>query len=614
MNKKNAFSFSIEVQSRIDSGDIIEQKCWKYIKEVNGTSNEKLDLVAVTDGRRKYTYRQMFDQWKRYAGVFSAIGITGSNGSRVGVDGAACIKSTFTFFGLNMTGASVSLIQPVKDIRLKTLKEVIEKEHLTDIILPDSDLDADFLRQILREKDSMGLRNVIIFHAQAGGEFDFALKAKLLNMNYRELKAVDEAVFMEDLLKKYSNHEISYAQNACDEAAVIVHTSGTTDIPKSVPFSDRAINETLRRHTLCGKTAPEKRRMTTMVYWNLHKGAGLLNMLTPLANGGKMIVYPMSVPALRYLLVAEKYHVTNLVYFAALIDLLTMLPVRPDLSSVEVLMLVGSYVSKDNIKKCRRFFRECGSNANIYVGYGLTEAGVGLTLTDPDMKDDSVGYLLPGIKAKFWNEDEECFYEMDGKEHMGVLYVSTPSVSSGRLDDEVIFELEEIDGEKYLNTNDMFKVREDGALYYIGRANRFFINEKGVRFDAGLVERAISAQKGIKACGIAPSYNKLAHETEPVLYVETSKSGKGGYRIICNALDKVFITGDMAEKMALPVRVVITEHIPRNMNGKVDTQKIIKGKISGSGYKIDGVYQNEKLKEIKLTPDGTNSFMRGCSL
>jgi acyl-coenzyme A synthetase/AMP-(fatty) acid ligase len=420
-------------------------------------------------------------------------------------------------------------------------------------------------------------------------------------MNYRLLRDIKGAVFMKDLIREYENHEICYADKKCDDAAVIVHTSGTTKgVPKPVPLSDRAVNESSRRSIICGKTSPARGRMISLLFNSLYAGSSFMGMISPLANGGKMCMLPMIKPGLRYLLAIKKYRVNSVVMFSALVDIFTAIPIRPDLSSVQSVMLVGSYASADSIRQCRRFFRECGSKARVFVGYGLTEAGVGLTMSDPDMKDDSVGSLMSGVKARFWDEDEKCFYEPDGKPHTGVLYISTPSLSGGRLDDEIIFELDEIDGDKYLNTNDLFRINEDGVLYYLGRSNRFFINEKGIKFEAGLVERAVSAQKGIKSCGLAPYFNKKIHETEPVLYAETERSDTDRYRIIRNALKQVYITDGLIDKTALPARCVLTDHIPRTANGKVDVKKITEGRVRGTSFRIEGVYENEKLKDIKL--------------
>ena len=604
---------SKKTKARMESGGIIHQKCWQYIREVNGDDPEKLCITALTDCRRDYTYLQMYDMWERCARVFSALGITGKNGSRAGLSGTPCAEAVFAFFGLNMTGASVSMIALSSEERLERLRVMVRKERLTDIIITDYECDACFLRQLLREKKSMGIRNVIVLHVPVSGDFAFPWDKLDCMINYRRMKKVPGAVFLEDLLEKYREHEMILSDGNVDETAFIIHTSGTTEgVPKSVPLSDSAVNETLRRHTVSGKTAPEGTRMRSMVFNNMFTGASFMGMLTPLANGGVLTVLPTVNPLLNLFCAAEYYHLTNLVFFSALTDLISMLPMRPDLSSVQTVMLVGSYSSAENIRKCREFFRECGSGARILVGYGMTEAGVGLTLTDPDLGDDSIGYLLPGVKAKLWDENEGCFYGPDGKEHTGVLYVSTPSLSSGRLDDEVIFELDDIDGEKFLNTNDLVRIREDGALYCIGRANRFFINEEGVKFDAGLLERSLSAQKGIRSCGLVAEFNKKTHDTEPVLYVETDRPGMGGYRIVKDALEQVYIKEGLISKTALPFRCVLTGHIPRTMTGKVDEHQITGGNVHGVSYRINAVYGNDELKEIYLIPGGYDPAQIGC--
>ena len=597
----------------MESGDIIEQKCWQYIRDVNGDSDESLDRIALTDCRRDYTYRSMYGMWERYARVFSALDITWKSGARAGLEGVPCAEVSFAFFGLNMTGASVSVIKLSDEDRLDNLKKQIEKDHITDLILTDFDANVRFIKRLLKEKDSMGIRNVILLHVPVCGDFAFPWEEMKNRIDHRTLRETAGVLYMDDLMKEYADRDICYAKEPCDEAAVVIHTSGTTEgVPKPVPLSDRALNESLRRHSLCGKTAPKGCRMTSLLFNSMSAGSSFIGMLTPLANGGKLVTLPTVTPGLRLFFAAGQYRATNLVMFSALLDLMIMLPLRPDLSSVQTVLLVGSFTSAEGIRKCREFFRQCGSDANILVGYGLSEAGVGLTLTDSGSEDDSVGYLLPGVKAKFFDEDTGRFNEIDGKEYTGVLFVSTPSLSCGCLDDDVLFELDDIAGEKYLNTNDLFNVKEDGALYYLGRANRFFLDSEGVRFDAGLVERAMSAQKGIKGCGLAPQFNKTTHDTEPVLYVETDRPGICGYRIVKDALEEAYIRDGLIDKTELPVRCVITGDIPRNMNGKVDVRKITEGRIYGSAYSIEGIYEGGRLKAIEMEPCDMAPDSPGC--
>lgn len=600
-------------RARLESGEIREQKIWQFIREMNEPETCDLELVALEDGKRKYSYRQMFGMWERYARAFSAVGITGKNRSRAGLVGTPSAEASFAFFGLNMTGASVSMISLTEERTVSTLKKMAKRERFTDLILTDYELEDGVLRKILREKDDMGLRNVIVLHIPVCGEFAFPWEELGSRMNHRRLREIPGAVFMEELLDRHGDHAISFAEESCDEAAVIIHTSGTTEgVPKPVPLSDRAVIESVRRHMLSGKTQPKGVQRSSRLFLDMSAGFSFQGMVSPFAYGGRLVALPTVRLGCRSLLAVIHYRLTNIVAAPAMLEVLMELPFTFDLSAVQSVMLAGFFTSADVKKRCNEYLKRCGSRARVVIGYGMAEAGVGCTLSDPQSDDESVGYLLSGLKAKLWDEDEKRFHDIDGAAHTGVLYLSSPSLSSGRLDGELLFELDEIDGEKYLNTHDLFRVREDGALYYLGRENRFFVNQQGVRFNAGLVERAVSAQKGIKGCGVAPVMNKKIHDTEPVLYAETDRPGTGGYRVVARALEQAYITDGLIEKSALPARCVLTDAIPRNMTGKVDVHKILDGRVYGLSYKVEGVYENEKLKEIKLIPEDPRANAYAC--
>lgn len=116
-----------EIKRRIDSGELADQKCWSFIKELNSCSDERLDRIAIRDGYRTYTYRQMFRYWERYAEAFSGVDITGRNHSRVGLIGAQQTETVFAFYALNMTGASVSHIYHLDLYDEKRIRAMIER-------------------------------------------------------------------------------------------------------------------------------------------------------------------------------------------------------------------------------------------------------------------------------------------------------------------------------------------------------------------------------------------------------------------------------------------------------------------------------------------------------
>ena len=151
-----------KVSARVRSGKITAQKSWKMIRELNSFSDERLDKAALITGKRTFTYRQLFRQWERYAEAFSGLGITWRKHSRVGVVSTPSAESVFTFYGLNMTGASVSMIHMLDVLESSRFDIMIRKEGLTDLIFSDIAVNPALVRRIAENKESLGLRNIII--------------------------------------------------------------------------------------------------------------------------------------------------------------------------------------------------------------------------------------------------------------------------------------------------------------------------------------------------------------------------------------------------------------------------------------------------------------------
>ena len=262
----------------------------------------------------------------------------------------------------------------------------------------------------------------------------------------------------------------------------------------------------------------------------------------------------------------------------------------------------GTYISPEFKQKFNDYLRSCGSSARVINGYGLSELGGACTIAPSTREDDSIGDLLPGYKAVIYVEEEDRYYDLSEGERTGVLLLSSPSMSSGRLGDTVFFQLEQMDGVEYFNTNDLVRVNADGSLTCIGRSNQFFVNNEGVRFDAGLVERAVSAQSGIEACGVVPELHKTLHDNIPVLYVQTEGSGAAALTTLRKALIQVFIRDDVLTSTNMPGQCVLTERIPLNSGGKVDIRTLSSGSVTGERFSVKPVKQNGELKDIVLLP------------
>ena len=584
---------------------LADQPCWSFIKELNSVSDERLDSVAITDSYRQYSYRQMFFHWERYAEAFTGLGLTAENKSRVALITTPLAESIFAFYGLNMTGASISLIYHIDLYDEKQIYSMIRRENITDLVISELFAFPKLMMRLLRDKDSLGIRNIIILQSPMGGEYGMPPLEMIRVLNRELFREMSGGILMEDLLNEYEATPISYGDGT---SPIILHTTGTVSgMHKPVPLTDKAMNSFVT--SIMGvmdsdedlKKAPEHKITYLPMYisW-VYSMVDIVH--TSLSLGMEMVALPMGATNPRYSEALEHYGINILFTSNSFLD--TWFKTRPDidLSELKIIFMGGTYVSPEFKKEVNDYLASCGSDARIINGYGLSEMGGACTLSPSSRNDDAIGYLLPGFKAKILVEDEERYYDLSDGPRTGVLLLNSPTMSSGKLDDTVFFELEEIDGEEYFNTHDLVKVNDDGSMTCIGRSNHYFVNNAGVRFNAGLIETAVTSQPGIRACGLAPEFHKTLHDNVPVLYVETTEKGLPSLAIVHKALIQVFIGDELISDTNLPSQLVLVDRIPLNSNGKVDAKKLATGTVKGERYSIKPVRVEKKLLDILLVP------------
>ena len=595
-----------KVQERLESGELIRQPCWSFIRELNSCSDERLDSIAIQDGYRQYTYRQMFRYWERYAEAFSAMNITGKKRSRVGLIGTPLTETVFAFYGLNMTGASVSLIYHFDLYDDKQIQSMIEREGITDLLISELFAFPRLMKHLLRDRELLGLRNIIVLGSPMGGEYAIPALEFVRNTNREMFSELDGALLMEDLLKEHEAFPISYGKEKSSEGSVILHTTGTVSgMHKPIPMSDQAINAAVACIMESMKTYDDFKKapkhMVTCLTLNMSWVYAMVDMLhIPLGLGMEIVCVPVGGTNPRYADAIEQYGVNILFSSKSILD--SWLKSMPDidLSKLKFMFMGGTYISPEYKQKFNDYLRGCGSSARVINGYGLSELGGVCTISPSSREDDAIGFLLPGFKAVIYVEEEDSYYDIADGPRTGVLLLSSPTMSSGRLGNTVFFELEKIDDEEYFNTNDLVRVNEDGSLTCIGRSNKYFVNNAGVRFDAGLVENAVSSQPGIVACGVVPELHKTLHDNIPVLYAQTGGSGAAALATLRKALIQVFIKDDMLADTNMPGQCVLTDKIPLNSSGKVDSRILASGSVTGQRFSVKNVKADGRIQDILL--------------
>lgn len=584
-----------------------EQKAWKYIRELCSLDDGALNKLAIIDGSRKFTYKRMFREWKRYASVFTAMHMTERQNARVGVLGSTCAEVTFAVYGLNMVGAQVSLVASWSAFNIARIEETIRQEKLTDFIVTDDLAQPDLVGELVNRRRELGLRNVIVMHVTMGGATAIPMMRAVQEFKNVSMRTPYWPICMETLLMRYGSRPAHYSQKKNDENALIIHTTGTTSgTGKPVPMSDAALNAVGASFMHIKDLSLPFGNLVTATLLDLSNSYGIINQVhLPFAMGATLVTIPLGFLNPWFYKAISAYRISFLFSASYMFDRWIKMPEDTDFdfSSLKFVALGGTAVSAAEKRSYNEFIEaHGGKDVQIINGYGLSELGGACALSSPDLDDETIGYALPGIVLRLYDEEEERFFSPGEEGGEGVLYLTAPSMAASHLDGKEIIKVQMIDGEPYVCTNDLVRVDPDGRITYLGRANRFFMREEGRKYESGRVETEFSRLENINACAIVPVYYKIQHDTIPMLVVKTLDGTGDPKDVILKALRQVFIDQKTLSEDNIPARVMLADSLPRNTNGKVDLYKLNQGEVSGDIYVVDPVRDEDQLLDFSLTP------------
>ena len=599
-------------------GSFDNQKIWQYVKARAELDPDRMYAPAIMDCSRTYTYAQMFEQWDRYARVFSGLGITGAKKSRVAVIGSISAEPLFAYYGLNMTGTAVSMFSYPDLLPGGRWKTMVEKEHITDMIISDIMVTPQMWEELRKAKAEFGIRNVILLHTRMGGPTIGYAEMLFNEFNYNALKRIPDVIFMDDLLETYRDTPIKYGKKTGDQIAVICHTSGTSNgTRKPLPYTDRMVNALasaaptgIQPGVLSGmkNTAPaggapfEIGRMVLIPPFDYSASSninGFVNMT--LASGHSVVttffgfLHPKFVRSF-------KYYKVDLVFSSGfMVDQWMTLPDLEDdaFSTLKVIGFGGSYISPAKMEKYEAFLKAHGFKGIAFQGYGMSEVAGALFMVPPGSKEDIIGFPDDIENFRIFDETDGKYHKISEGVREGVLYGRSNSMCLNMLDGEKLFDLTEIDGLDYVCMNDVIHVNADGSLSYVGRSNQYFVNNEGVKFDSGIVEKQLSAHPNINLCAVVPVLDKRIHDTVPILYIVPEHKGANAPMQIRKALADVFVRGDALKDSVLPSQFIVVDSIPLSASGKVDVYNITRSRLTGSAYNIIPVKNGETLTDIR---------------
>ena len=467
--------------------DFEDMSIYQLMESKNiGHENE----IALSYFGKKITYGELLQNIDKTARALLELGV--KKGDVVMMSLPNIPEAEYLFYGLNKIGAVIDSIDPrtSRDNIQDDMKKTNAKFFFAlDMIYP-------------KIKDISKDENVRVISVSPTLSLPIAIKL-LANLKNKKQNLENSDMLYENFIKlseKHNDKIIPVYENGA--MAVIVHTGGSTGVPKGVLLSNESFN--------------------SLIYQQMYSNMGFernkvfLNLLPPfIALGLNNAMHLSACLGLESILIPSfepedfpkliMKHKPNIVlggpiHFNMLIN--SELVKNKDLSFLEICCSGGDKMPKETQENIQIFLKSHNAKANIWLGYGATETSAGTTCIKNDcFRYESVGApYLKNVLEVYDTETDEMIREC-GK--VGELRVSGPTMMMGYFDkentDSVIY-TDEV-GRKWYKTGDLAHFDSDGMVYIDGRIKRI-ITRRGFKIYPAYVEKLIMEHPYIKECAV----------------------------------------------------------------------------------------------------------------
>lgn len=604
MEQKNVFDYYKDIITDDRKADAYK-KSWKFIEDKN---KDRLDSVAISEDDRKLTYAELFDEWKKEAKVLSGYDVTKDNNSRVLVIMPNIVKMNTFDYGSDITGAIASFPDPTSDY--SKIKGYIEQEKITDIV----SLDLLYAQNVGNKTEELvkeyGIRNIFVVHDKFLTSLlpkKYQYLASVLNVGNKFNKYVTR---VEDAERNTRYTNIKYDNTAGkdlaseDAVSLFTHTSGTTSgIGKPIPLTDVNRNSIVNNYEMAKFNY--KPGMTMLHFIPYFAGYGAINTVNVgLSEGLELQEIPVFNPnnfgdyVVRYR--PNIVLATSACWISMMNDSKFA---HVDLSYLVYASTGGSPLSVDEEIKVDRFLMDHGSPVPLTKGYGLSEmGGCAIVTIDGYNRVGSTGVVMPGINAKIKTESGEI-KDVGSEELSGELLLNGDTLTCGKIDGKEVVKTIDVDGVRYLSTNDEVHIDSLGYVDYLGRIDGMFQRYDCYNVYPLRIENLFKSYPFVKNVTVVGINLDSKNGVVPKVVIELTEEGKGYSKedIIKKIVDESFLSNKhvceyIANYRDLPHVWDFVDVMPTNTMEKNDLHIIKNDDYESERYVLDVNEDNMGVK------------------
>ncbi len=477
------------------------------------------DAVAVIDGDRRITYRELADRAARCAHALLSLGL--KTGDRVGI----CLGNRLEFpevaAGIAMAGLVMVPLNP--RYTPSEARFIIEHSESRAVIADEATIEV--VGDTVREHR---IPTLVLGHTEEFRPYDAALAAA---------SNTDPAVAVPE-----------------ESPFCIAYTSGTTAMPKGVMISHRSRSLTFYMAAMEWKLGTGR---TSVAVAPMYHGAGFAFGYAPVFTGGTVVMLRKWDPeALLALIEKERAQSVFLVptHAQMLRNLGEDTIHARDLSSLDTLYFNAAALPWE----LKQWVIETFPGVGVHELYGSTESGIITNLRPVDM------LRKPGSVGQPWYMTEVRVVDDDGNEvgpgGTGELYSRSPYLMRGYLKNpEATAACTTDDG--FVTCGDIVRLDEEGYIYIVGRKSDMIVSG-GVNIYPREIEDVLAAHPSVSEAAVigAPSEQWGEEVTAYIVLAPGATFDPSSLEAHCRRT----LAG-----YKVPRQWKLIEQLPRNAAGKV---------------------------------------------
>lgn len=558
------------------TASIPELTAYQYMVSQN---KDNLSTKAIMYYGKKISYKNYIDMIDETARRLYNLGVT--EGEVVTVMSVANPELEVLFYALNKLGAVINLIDVRSDYKQikKYLMEVKSSEVVVmDNFLPEFDkcMEDEDIDNIVENVITLSPYNSVLFPFNVLAEKKSRKEDSNLYSKIDEIKKKNKYMTWNDLMSVHKYRYPRYPRYKKNMVAALVHTGGTTGVPKTVKLSNENFNAMAIQYKSLNA--------------NYNKGDTFLNGIVPFVAYGIVVTIHMPMclgmtniiaPILSPKEFTEfmiKYKPNHTITVPTYVEHFVHDRKADSMNwkCLKNLGIGGDYFPEQSEIYVNEFLKNHGSSSIAEKGYGMTEnsstAGVCLVGVN---KINSLGIPLPlntyGIFER--GTDKELKYGEEGE-----ICITGPTEMLGYLDNEEeegkVIKIHS-DDKKWIHSEDVGIIDEDGFLFFKGRYKRL-IPHGGFKLYPSYIEGVIMKHPDIDNCCVISIPDKV-YGASPEAHVVIKKDSVSELKKLKEELIK--LCQDKLPSYSQPEDFIFEEDLPLTSVGKVDYKKVEKMRI-----------------------------------